>query len=69
MRYRIHLNAHMGRGKTLLRALAELMKQVDRHGSDAEIESIGRSMMDVTELGVRLDENWDMSTGVPEERN
>lgn len=69
MRYRIRLNAHIGRGKTIIDAIGELIKQVQKHGSEAEAESMARSMMGVQELGVRLEKQVDMSTGLPEERN
>ncbi len=69
MKYRIHLGRHVGRGKTLIDAIGDLMNQVQKHGSDAETESMGRSMMGVMELGIRLDRDFDTSTGLPEERN
>ncbi len=69
MKYRIHLGRHVGRGKTLIDAIGQLMREVQKHGSKAEAESMARSMMGVTELGVRLEKDWDLSTGLPEERN
>jgi len=69
MKYRIHLGRHVGRGKTLIDAIGQLMLAVQKHGSPAEAESMARSMMGVTELGVRLEKDWDLSTGQPEERN
>ena len=69
MRYRIHLNSHVGRGKTVIEAIGKLMEQVQTHGSQAEAESMARSMMGVQELGVRLEKQVDMSTGLPEGRN
>lgn len=69
MKYRIHLGRHVGRGKTLIDAIGSLMREVQKHGSPAEAESMGLSMMGVIELGTRLDKDWDLSTGLPEERN
>ena len=69
MKYRIHLGRHVGRGKTLSDAIGSLMLEVQKHGSEAETESMGLSMMGVMELGLRLDKDWDTSTGLPEERN
>ncbi len=69
MKYRIHLGHHVGRGKTLIDAIGTLMLEVQKHGSQAETESMGRSMMGVMELGLRLNKDWDTSTGLPEERN
>jgi len=69
MKYRIHLGRHVGRGKTIIDAIGDLMREVQKHGSQDETESMARSMMGVIELGTRLDEAWDVSTGLPEERN
>ena len=69
MKYRIHLGRHVGRGKTLIDAIGDLMDQVQKHGSEAETVSMGLSMMGVMELGIRLDRDFDTSTGLPEERN
>jgi hypothetical protein len=69
MKYRIHLGRHVGRGKTIIDAIGSLMREVQVHGSQDETESMARSMMGVIELGTRLDEAWDVSTGLPEERN
>jgi hypothetical protein len=69
MKYRIHLGRHVGRGKTIIDAIGSLMREVQKHGSQSETESMARSMMGVIELGTRLDEAWDVSTGLPEERN
>jgi hypothetical protein len=69
MKYRIHLGRHVGRGKSLIDAIGDLMREVQKHGSQDETESMARSMMGVIELGTRLDESWDVSTGLPEERN
>ena len=69
MKYRIHLGRHVGRGKTIIDAIGSLMREVQKHGNQDETESMARSMMGVIELGTRLDEAWDVSTGLPEERN
>ncbi len=69
MKYRIHLGRHVGRGKTIIDAIGDLMREVQKHGSQDETESMARSMMGVIELGTRLDAAWDVSTGLPEERN
>jgi len=69
MKYRIHLGRHVGRGKTLIDAIGDLMDQVQKHGSEAETVSMGLSMMGVMELGLRLEKDFDTSTGLPEERN
>lgn len=69
MKYRIHLGRHVGRGKSIIDAIGDLMREVQKHGSQDETESMARSMMGVIELGTRLDEAWDVSTGLPEERN
>jgi hypothetical protein len=69
MKFRIHLGRHVGRGKTIIDAIGSLMREVQTHGSQDETESMARSMMGIVELGTRLDEAWDVSTGLPEERN
>jgi hypothetical protein len=69
MKYRIHLGRHVGRGKTIIDAIGKLMLEIQKHGTKSETESMARSMMGIVELGTRLDKAWDVSTGLPEERN
>ena len=69
MQYTISLGTHRGTGDNLPHAIASLMQSVVKRGSTEEIESLAHSMIGIQELGTRLDDKYDISSGLPEERH
>ena len=68
MNYTISLGTHRGMGDNLPRAIGSLMRSVVLRGSLSEIEDLAHSMIAIQEMGTRIDKDWDISSGFPEER-
>ena len=68
MNYTISLGTHRGTGDNLPHAIASLMTSVVKRGTQAEIEDLAHSMIAIQEMGASMDKNFDISSGLPEER-
>lgn len=68
MNYTISLSIHRGTGDNLPRAIGSLMLSVVKRGTHEEIEDLAHSMIAIQEMGMSIDKNWDISSGLPEER-
>ena len=68
MNYTISLGTHRGTGENLPHAIASLMQSVVKRGSTDEIEDLAHSMVAIQEMGASMDTKYDISSGLPEER-
>lgn len=68
MNYTISLGTHRGTGDNLPNAIGSLMLSVVKRGTTEEVEDLAHSMIAIQELGMSMEEDYDISSGLPEER-
>ena len=66
--YTISLGTHRGTGENLPHAIGSLMLSVVKRGTPEEIEDLGQSMIAIQEMGATMEKKFDISSGLPEER-
>ncbi len=66
--YTVSLGTHRGTGDNLPNAIGSLMLSVVKRGTTEEVEDLAHSMVAIQEMGMSMDKNFDISSGLPEER-
>ena len=65
----ISVGSHSATYPSIVTAIGKLMKSVVKRGNPQEHEALARAMFEIVQLGESLDSRFDISTGIPEERN